>query len=99
MGPSSSKYASIDVFRYEIPQMTILSLGQRYIKHSPIDIDYKYIKRKSFTRSVTLQGPRPYLQINVRYQPDSSAIKKQGGSQHPRPVLPTKSGRPISGEH
>ena len=44
MGPSSSKYASTDVFSFQTPEMTILSLGQRHIKHSPIDFHYKYLK-------------------------------------------------------
>ena len=49
-------------------------------------------KHQPFTCSTTLQGPYPYQQMKIRSQPVANITKKHGGMQHPRPVVPTKSG-------
>ena len=64
-------------------------MGQRHVNHPPIDHPYKH---RPFTCFTTLQGPYPYQQIKVRSQPVANITKKHGGMQHPRPVVPTKSG-------
>ena len=47
-----------------------------------------------FTCFTTLQGSYPYQQIKVRSKTDASITKKHCGMQHPKPVVPTKSGHP-----
>ena len=41
-----------------------------------------------------IQAPYPCKQIKVRSNPIACKTKKHGGSQHPRPVVATKSGHP-----
>ena len=49
-------------------------------------------KHQPFTCFTILQAPYPWQQIKVRSKPDASLSKKHGDMQHPRPVVPTKSG-------
>ena len=47
------------------------------------------LKQNSSIRCVILEGPRLCAQIKVRSRPDTSAAKKQGRRQQPRPVFST----------
>ena len=70
--------------------------GHRHVNQRPIDHLYKcHEKHKSFTCSTTLQGLYPYQQIKVRFQLIASITKKHDSMQHPRSVVPTKSGQAV----
>ena len=58
--------------------------------HPPIDHPYKCHENTNYSRGTQLSYQ--YQQIEVRSQPVASITKKHGGMQHPRPVVPTKTG-------
>ena len=71
---------------------SILVAGQRHVNHPPIDHPYKCHENTNHSRVPQLSKAPIHQEMKVRSQPVANTTKKHGGMQHPRPVVPTKSG-------